>query len=146
VSAGLQAWVAETGAELPFRQAGERPERLTGIGLGAETVRAHTEGVGTASPSSSGASAKLVGRAQEAAELVDAAPELLVVGADGVLVHFQDDRHEAKVGEGAGCRVGNGRPADDPAARAPQLLAPSYVPAHQRSGQCARLRRAPSQH
>ncbi len=33
LSAGSQAWVAETGAERPFRQAAERLERLTGIGL-----------------------------------------------------------------------------------------------------------------
>src|SRR6266849_481990 len=47
VSAELQAWVAETGAELPFEQAAERLERLAGIGLGVETVRTHTEQVGT---------------------------------------------------------------------------------------------------
>src|SRR6266702_5604304 len=43
LSAELQAWVAETGAELPFHQATERLERLAGIGLGVETVRTHTE-------------------------------------------------------------------------------------------------------
>ena len=48
LSAELQAWVAETGAELPFQQATERLERLAGISLGVETVRTHTERVGSA--------------------------------------------------------------------------------------------------
>ena len=40
LSLGLHAWVAENGAELPFRQAAERLERLTGIGLGRDRVAA----------------------------------------------------------------------------------------------------------
>jgi hypothetical protein len=68
-----------------------------------------------------------VAQTQDAAEPVEPAPELLVVEADGVLVRFRDGWHEAKVGEVAGCRVGNGRPPTDPAARAPQLVAPSYI-------------------
>ena len=47
---------------------------------------------------------------QEAAEPVEAAPELLVAEIDGVQVRFQDGWHEAKVGEIAGCHVGNGLP------------------------------------
>ncbi|MGI9149280.1 MAG: hypothetical protein ACR2IK_22485 [Chloroflexota bacterium] len=43
LSTQLQAWVAETGAELPFKQAAEHLERLAGIGLGVETVRTQTE-------------------------------------------------------------------------------------------------------
>lgn len=43
------------------------------------------------------------------------------------MVPFRDRWHEAKVGEVVGCRVGNGRPASDPAARPPGLVAPSYV-------------------
>lgn len=46
LSAELQTWVAETGTALPFRRAAAQLERLTGIGLGAETVRTHTEQVG----------------------------------------------------------------------------------------------------
>jgi len=42
-------------------------------------------------------------------------------------VRFQDGWHEAKVGEIAGCRVGNGLPDTDPMARPPVLVAPSYV-------------------
>jgi hypothetical protein len=69
----------------------------------------------------------VVAQTHESAEAVDTAPEVLVVEVDGVQVRFRDGWHEAKVGEVAGCRVGNGLPATDPAARAPELLAPSYV-------------------
>ena len=64
---------------------------------------------------------------QEAAEPLDAAPGLLVAELDGVQVRFQDGWHEAKVGEIAGCRVGNGLPDTDPLAHPPVLEAPSYV-------------------
>ncbi|MGI9149279.1 MAG: hypothetical protein ACR2IK_22480 [Chloroflexota bacterium] len=72
---------------------------------------------------------------QEAAEPVDAAPELLVAAADGVHVRFQDGWHEAKVGEIAGCQVANGLPDTDPKARSPVLLAPSYVASRAPVGQ-----------
>lgn len=62
LSSELQAWVAETGAELPFRQAAARLERLAGIGLGAETVRSHTEQVGTALAEGQQAAAQVVAR------------------------------------------------------------------------------------
>jgi hypothetical protein len=127
LSAELQAWVAETGAELPFQQAAEQLERLAGIGLGVETVRTHTEQVGTALAERERAAAATVAETQDAAEPVESAPELLVAEADGVLVRFQDGWHEAKVGEIAGCQVGNGLPDTDPSARPPVLLAPSYV-------------------
>jgi hypothetical protein len=83
LSAGLQAWVAETGAELPFRQAAERLERLTSIGLGVETVRTHTQQVGTALVERQQRAAAIVLQTQEPAEVVDAAPEVLVIEADG---------------------------------------------------------------
>jgi hypothetical protein len=127
LSAELQAWVAETGAELPFQQAAEQLERLAGIGLGVETVRTHTEQVGTALVERQQAAAATVAETQESAEPVDAVPELLVAEVDGVQVRFQDGWHEAKVGEIAGCQVGNGLPDTDPMARPPVLLAPSYV-------------------
>jgi hypothetical protein len=127
LSAELQAWVAETGAELPFKQATERLERLAGIGLGVETVRTHTKQVGTALVERQRAAATTVVQSQEAAEPVDTAPEVLVAEVDGVHVRFQDGWHEVKVGEIAGCQVGNGLPDTDPAARPPVLLAPSYV-------------------
>ncbi len=112
---------------LPFQQAAEQLERLSGIGLGVETVRTHTERVGTALAERQRAAAVTVAQTQEAAEPVDAAPELLVAEVDGVQVRFQDGWHEAKVGEIAGCQVGNGLPDSDPTARAPFLLAPSCV-------------------
>jgi len=129
LSAELQAWVAETGAELPFQQAAERLDRLAGIRLGVETVRIHTEQVGTALAERQRSAAATVAQTQEAAEPVDTAPELLVAEVDGVQVRFQDGWHEAKVGEIAGCQVGNGLPDTDPAARPPVLVAPSYVAA-----------------
>ena len=125
LSAELQAWVAETGAELPFQQAAEQLERLAGIGLGVETVRTHTEQVGTALVERQRAAAATVAQTQESAEPVEVAPELLVAEVDGVQVRFQDGWHEAKVGEIAGCQVGNGLPDSDPTARPPVLLAPS---------------------
>jgi len=127
LSAELQAWVAETGAELPFEQAAEQLERLAGIGLGVETVRTHSEQVGTTLVERQRAAAATVAETQEAAEPVEVAPELLVAEIDGVQVRFQDGWHEAKVGEIAGCQVGNGLPDTDPAARPPVLVAPSYV-------------------
>src|SRR5947208_12758459 len=126
LSAELRAWVAETGAELPFQQAAERLERLAGIRLGIETVRTHTEQVGTALAERQRTAAATVAQTQEAAEPVETAPELLVAEGDGVQVRFQDGWHEAKVGEIAGCQVGNGLPVTDPAARPPVLVAPSY--------------------
>jgi hypothetical protein len=135
LSAELQAWVAETGAELPFQQAAERLERLAGIGLGVETVRTHTEQVGTALIERQRAAAAIVAQTHEAAEPVEAAPELLVAEADGVQVRFQDGWHEAKVGEIAGCQLGNGLPDADPTARPPVLLAPSYVASRAPIGQ-----------
>jgi len=135
LSAELQAWVAETGAELPFQQAAERLERLAGIGLGVETVRTHTEQVGTALVERQRAAAAMVAETHEAAEPVEAAPELLVAEADGVQVRFQDGWHEAKVGEIAGCQLGNGLPDADPTARPPVLLAPSYVASRAPIGQ-----------
>ena len=90
LSSELQAWVAATGAELPFQQAAEQLERLAGIGLGIETVRTHTEQVGTALAERQHAAATAVAQTQEAAEPVEMAPELLVAEVDGVQVRFQD--------------------------------------------------------
>jgi hypothetical protein len=71
--------------------------------------------------------AQAVQQTQEAAEPVDAVADVLVVEADGVLVHYRDGWHEVKLGEVAGCELGNGRPASDPTARPAELVAPSYV-------------------
>lgn len=126
LSTGLQAWVAETGAELPYRAAAVQLERLTGIGLGAETLRTHTERIGTGLAAQQTADAATVLRTQEAAEPLEMAPDLLVAEADGVLLRVQDGWHEAKVGELAGCTPGEDRAAA-PEGRPPILHAPSYV-------------------
>jgi Uncharacterised protein family (UPF0236) len=90
LSAELQAWVAKTGAELPFEQAAEQLERLAGIGLGTETVRTQAKQVGTALAERQRTAATTVAQTHEAAEPLDPAPELLVVEVDGVQVRFQD--------------------------------------------------------
>src|SRR5439155_26344378 len=88
LSAELQAWVAETGAQLPFEQEAEQLERLAGIGLGVETVRTHSEEVGTTLVERQRAVAATVAETQEAAEPLDAAPALSVGEIDGVQVRF----------------------------------------------------------
>ena len=130
--------MAETGDELPFEQATERLERLAGIGLGIETVRTHTEQVGSALAERQRAAAATVAQTQEAAGPLDTAPELLVVEM-GVHVRVQDGWHEAKVGEIAGCQVGNGLPDADPAARPPVLVAPTYVASRSPAGEFGSL-------
>jgi len=62
------------GAELPFRQAAEWLERLTGIGLGVETVRTHTQQVGSALVERQQRAAATVLQTQEPAEAVYVAP------------------------------------------------------------------------
>lgn len=129
LSAGWQAWVVETGAELPYRQAAGQLERRAGIGLGAETVRAHTERVGTALAAAQDAAAATVRATHEAAEPLDPPPvtEVLVAEADGLQVRFLDGWHEVKVGEVAGCRPGMGGDEDGTPRQPPVLRAPSYV-------------------
>lgn len=134
ISAGLQAWLATAGAEDAFGAAAARIERLTGIGLGAETVRTHTEAVGATLLAEQATTAATVARTQDAAAPLDPAPETLLVEMDGVLVRYRDDWHEVKACLVAGCRLGRGDVGADGGKRAPVLLAPSYVavrlPAH----------------
>ena len=128
VSAGLQAWLAREGAEDAFGPAAGRIERLTGIGVGAETVRTHTEAVGAMLLADQAVAATTVARTQEAAAPVDPAPETLLIEMDGVLVRYRDDWHEVKACLVAGCRPGTGGAVGpDGSRRAPVLLAPSYV-------------------
>ena len=128
VSAGLQAWLATEGADDAFGAAAGRVERLTGIAVGAETVRAHTEAVGAALLADQEAAAAHVARTQDPAEPPDPAPETLLVEMDGVLVRYRDDWHEVKACLVAGCRLGSGgATGPEGTARAPMLLAPSYV-------------------
>lgn len=141
LSAGLQAWLATEGAETPFAAAAGRIERLTGIGLGTETVRTHTETVGAALVAQQAQAAVQVEATQEAAEPLDAVPaaDLLLVETDGVMVRYRDDWHEMKVGLVAACRRAPLAPTDTPppdgtgpvgpAGRGSLLEQPSYVAA-----------------
>jgi hypothetical protein len=136
VSTGLQAWLAAEGAETPFAAAASRIERLTGIGLGTETVRTHTETVGTALVAQQAQAATQVEATHEAAEPVDAvsAADVLLVETDGVMVPYRDDWHEMKVGLVAAWRRAppptvDGPPPDASNAAGSRLDRPSYVAA-----------------
>ena len=118
LSAGLVAWAARLGAAAPFREAAEVLAELTGLELGAETVRCHTERVGAALRGAEDAAVAAVERTREAAEEPDPAPGQLVVQADGAMVRYQDGWREVKLGLVAGW-------ADE------ELRAPSYVAARE---------------
>jgi hypothetical protein len=118
LTGGVRQWLVELGVDLPFRRAARRLLSLTGLEVGAETVRAHVEAVGTALEAAQQAAIARVERTREAAERPDPAPGQLVVETDGVMVHFLDGWREVKLGVVAGCQGG-------------QLLAPSYVAARE---------------
>jgi Uncharacterised protein family (UPF0236) len=86
VSAGLRSWLVRLGAAAPFREAAEVLDALTGLELGPETIRRHTEAAGTALRAAEDAAVAQVERTREAAESVDSAPGLLVVETDGAMV------------------------------------------------------------
>ena len=111
---GLRQWLVQLGTVLPFRPAARQLEQLTGLSVGAETIRQHTEAVGQALEATQQAAVPIVERTREAAEPLDEAPGQLVVQTDGVMVHFLDGWHEVKLGLVAGVVDG-------------QLVAPSYV-------------------
>src|SRR5207253_9335240 len=94
-------------------------EELTGLGVGAETIRSHTQAVGETLLSIQEREARQVGATQESAEPVEAAAGQLVVQTDGLLLRYLDGWHEVKLGLVAGCVVGEPH----------ELLAPSYVAA-----------------
>ena len=92
----------------------------------------HSEQVGTTLVARQQAAAATVAETQEAAEPVEAAPELLVAEIDGVQVRFQDGCHEAKVGEIAGCQTRTRRHVH------PSCWHPATWPAALQSGSSAR--------
>ena len=98
MSPGLEAWVARLGGLTDFREASELLAEYTGIELGAETVRRHSERVGTALADAEDAALLEVERTREPVGPVDSAPGDLVVELDGVMVRYQDGWHEVKVG------------------------------------------------
>jgi hypothetical protein len=118
LSAGLTAWLAELGAGATFAPAAALLERLTGLRVSDETVRQQAERQGAEHEAAQQAAIGHVQATQEAAEPVSAAPGLLVVQADGVLVRYADGFHEVKVGLVAGWEGG-------------RLVAPSYVAARE---------------
>ena len=118
LSAGLVAWAARLGAMAPFREAAAVLAALTGLELGAETLRGHTERIGASLRAAEDAAVAAVERTREAAEEPDPAPGLLVVQADGAMVRYRDGWHEVKLGLAAGWADG-------------ELRAPSYVAARE---------------
>ena len=118
LSTGVGAWVARLGAAAPFREAAEVLAALTGLELGAETVRRHTERAGAALRAAEDAAVAEVERTREPAAALDPAPGLLVVQADGAYVRYLDGWHEVKLGLVAGWADG-------------ELQAPSYVAARE---------------
>jgi hypothetical protein len=105
-SDGVRQWSLELAASLPYREAAERLDSLTGLALGPETLRRLAIEVGTTIADA------------EAAEPVDRAPDLLVVETDGTMIRYLDGWHEVKVGLVAGWEDG-------------RLQRPSYVAARE---------------
>lgn len=117
-SAGVRQWGLELAASLPYREAAERLDSLTGIALGPETLRRLAIEVGTTLADAEEQAAAEVARTQEAADPLDRAPGLLVVETDGTMIRYLDGWHEVKVGLVAGWEDG-------------QLQRPSYVAARE---------------
>lgn len=117
-SPGLDAWVARLGAATDFREAADLLEALTGLVLGVETVRRHTEARGAALRTAEDSAVAEVEGTREAAEPVEPAPGVLLVEADGAMVRYLDGWHEVKLGLVAGCVAG-------------AVVAPSYVAARE---------------
>jgi hypothetical protein len=118
LSPGLETWVARLGAATDFREAAELLAELTGLGLGAETVRRHTEALGAAVRAAEDGAVATVEQTREPAEPVQRAPGALVVQTDGAMVRYLDGWHEVKLALVAGCVDG-------------QLVAPSYLAARE---------------
>lgn len=131
-SAGCREWLALAGAVAPFRDAAALLEELAGLGVGAETVRAHAEATGGLLDLCRREAAARVERTREPAGPVDPAAGVLVVMADGLHLRYLDGWHEVKVGLVAGCATGE--PDDGRAGRREHaLLGPSYLASRSRS-------------
>jgi hypothetical protein len=128
LSVGASGWAAKAGAGLPFRAAAALLEDLAGVAIGAETVRAHAEGVGRVLAATRQTMAEQVAAEREPVGPVEAAPGLLVLQADGAQLRYIDDWHEVKLGLVAGCQPGEPATAGHPE-QAPTLLEPTYVAA-----------------
>jgi hypothetical protein len=113
---------------VPFRRAAELLEVLAGLGVGAETVRAHDVAAGGLLDLCRREAAARVEAEREPAGAVAAAEGTLVVMADGVMLRYRDDWHEVKVGLVAGCAPGWPAPGTRPG-QEHALLGPSYLAA-----------------
>jgi len=122
ISPSLQAWMVTLGTLLPFAAAAELAATLTGLSLGAETIRTTTEAAGQALDAQLREAAATVEQTKAPAGPVDPAPDLLVAETDGVMVRYRDGWHEVKLGV-----VGGWNPALSADQR--HLRAPSYVAA-----------------
>jgi len=119
LSGGLQQWLAELGAATDFAEAQAWLERLGGVHVAKETVRAQAERQGAALEAAAQTASAQVERTRESAGPVDAAPGQLVVETDGVMVRYRETGwHEVKIGLVAGWEAG-------------ALAAPSYVAARE---------------
>src|SRR3954463_8361795 len=101
-SAGLVAWLVRLGATTDYREAAEVLDELTGLAVGAETIRRECIRVGTAIRVAEALTIQQTQRTREAAEPLDPAPGLLVLEADGAMIQFTDGWHEVKIGMAAG--------------------------------------------
>jgi hypothetical protein len=117
-SAGLVDWLTRLGATTDYREAAELLDDLTGLAVGPETIRRACVRVGTAIRAAEAAAIRQTQRTREAAELLDPAPGLLVLEADGAMIQFTDGWHEVKIGMVAGWERD-------------RLVAPSYVAARE---------------
>jgi hypothetical protein len=129
LSEGVRAWLSHAGATTSFRAAAEVVHHLTGLTVGAETVRRVTEALGAGLESETQTAVQYVAERREAAMPVAPAPGELVVETDGVMVRYQDGWHEVKIGVVGGYQNGRLTAKSYTAARAapeqfgPRLLA-----------------------
>lgn len=128
LSAGCAEWLALVGGLEPFRPAAALLDELTGLGVGAETVRTHAEAAGGLLDLCRQQAAERVLAEREPAEAVDAAVGVLVVQADGVMVRYLDDWHEVKLGLVSGCTPGWPAPGTVPD-QDHALIGPTYLAA-----------------
>lgn len=119
-STGLVEWLVRLGATTDYREAADLLDELTGLAVGAETIRRECIRVGTAIRTAEAAAMRQTQRTREAAEPLDPASGLLVVEADGANILFMDGWHEVKIGMVAGW---DGE----------RLVAPSYIAAREPS-------------
>ncbi|MFN8534781.1 MAG: ISKra4 family transposase [Dehalococcoidia bacterium] len=98
MSEALRGLVVEHGGRLSFRDAADLLADSTGIVLGAETVRTHTEAAGQALRAAEDEAVQTAARTREPVDALDPPPGHLTAEVDGTMVRYLDGWHEAKVG------------------------------------------------